>query len=76
MNNKEVTFNLTDKMQKSLINFFELETKLKNFTSKDNNLSKKDIEEKMNTYKREFINEFRKNNKNEIYEYLKLKYKG
>jgi len=73
-----VRFNLTDTMTKELIKFNELKQELlylknKKIITKKDLISIHQIEIKLNQIKINFIKEFRKNNKEEILEYLKMK---
>lgn len=73
-----VRFNLTDAMTRELIKFNELKKELIYLKNKDEikqtDLRKiKEIENKLNEVRNEFIKCFRQNNKEEILKYLQIK---
>lgn len=73
-----VRFNLTNAMTKELIKFNELKKELiylknKKIITKDDLIKINQIEMKLNKIKVSFIKEFRKNNQEEILNYLKIK---
>ena len=73
-----VKFNLTEEMSKGLIKFNDLKKKLlklrikQSLTNEEVNEIQK-LENELNKTRIMFIKEFRRNNKEEIIEYLKLK---
>lgn len=73
-----VRFNLTNVMTNELIKFNELKKELlylknKKTLTKDDLVKLNKIENQLNKVKINFIKEFRKNNKEEILKYLKIK---
>lgn len=73
-----VKFNMTEEMTKELIEFNYLKKELLNLMQKENHtkeefIQMKEIEDKLNKVRINFIKNFRKNNKEEIEKYLKLK---
>lgn len=75
---ESVSFNITDKMAKELIEFNNLKKELINLRNKKI-LDKEDLikisklEDELNKIRLNFINEFRNSNKEEIIKYLNLK---
>ncbi len=73
-----VKFNLTPTMTEELIKFNNLKKELIKLKARKilTNIEKKkisELENKLYESRKKFINEFRKNNKEEILEYLRLK---
>ena len=73
-----VRFNLTNAMTRELLEFNKLKKDLLNLKNKKQNtkedlLKINQIESKLKEVRIKFINEFRKNIKEEILEYLKIK---
>lgn len=73
----DIKFNLNRDMLNSLLKFDEIKkelNKLYNLGKSDDVLLKiMEQEHKLNSYRQKFIEDFRKENKNEISEYKKLK---
>lgn len=68
-----ICFRLTDDMFLELIKFSEIKKKINLLDSNDRNDEQiKKLEEQLENCKKSFISEFKKNNKKEIEEYLKL----
>jgi hypothetical protein len=73
-----VKFNLTEEMTKQLIEFNKLKKELITLKEKENlnieeTIKLKELDDRLNKSRLNFIKEFRRNNKEEIEEYLKIK---
>lgn len=69
-----ISFKLTDDMFLELIKFSEIKSKIKSLKTNGRNEEQiRQLQKQLETYKQNFIAEFKKNNKNEIEEYLKAK---
>lgn len=65
-------FNMTDEMYKELVYYSSLKSKLEKYKKENNKDSIEKLENEMRQVRRKFISNFKKNNKNQIEEYLFL----
>lgn len=63
-------FNMTDEMYKEIIYYSSLKGKLEKYTKENKKSDIKRIQSEMKQARKKFISDFKKNNKDQIEEYL------